>query len=153
MKKFGIAVLVIIVLAVVVLLVAPKFIDVNRYHDRIQAELSQRLGRPVSLGQMHLSLLPPSFRAENPVIGADPNFHNPRPFAQADELNVSVALWPLLRRDVQVKSLELRHPKIELIRNAQGTWNFSTLGESPTKSATESSAPQNQSARKPQTQA
>ena len=149
MKKLGISLLVIVALVIVALLVLPMFIDVNRYHDRIQAELSQRLGRPVSLGQMHLSLLPPSFRAESPVIGADPNFHNPLPFAQADELNVSVALWPLLHSDVQVNSLELRRPKIELIRNAEGKWNFSTLGENPAQPAPAQSSQQRQSARAP----
>src|SRR5437588_1329427 len=149
MKKLGISLLVIVALVILALLVLPMFIDVNRYHDRIQAELSQRLGRPVSLGQMHLGLLPPSFRAESPVIGADPNFHNPRPFAQADELNVSVALWPLLHRDVQVNSLELRRPKIELIRNAEGKWNFSTLGENPAQPAPAQSSQPKQSARAP----
>src|SRR5437763_6507916 len=117
----------ILVLLVLVLLAAPFFLDVNRYHDRIQSELQQKLGRQVSLGTMHLKLIPFAFRVENAVVGEDPNFGRGSNFAQAQELYVTAALMPLLHGDVQIKSLELRQPKIELIRNAQGVWNFSSL--------------------------
>jgi uncharacterized protein involved in outer membrane biogenesis len=121
----------ILVLLVLVLLAAPFFLNVNRYHDRIQSELQQKLGRPVSLGTMHLKLIPFAFRVENAVVGEDPNFGKGNNFAQANELYVTAALMPLLHGDVQIKSLELRQPKIELIKNAKGKWNFSSLGSAP----------------------
>ena len=96
MRKLGIAIVIVVVLIVVALLVVPSFINVNAYHDKIQAELQQKLGRSVSLGTMHLKLLPPKFRVDNVVIGEDPSFSSSRPFAQASELDVSVALLPLL---------------------------------------------------------
>lgn len=147
MKKLGIALFIAIVLIVIALAVIPQFIDVNRYHDRIQAELSQRLGRAVSLGQMHLSLLPPSFKADNVVIGEAAGFGSQRPFAQADALNVSVALWPLLQGDVQVNSLGLDRPKIELIRNPRGEWNFASLGKTPQESTNPAGTEQRQQQR------
>ena len=131
MKKLGIALAVLVVLFLVVIFAVPALVDVNSYRGRIQSELQSRLGRPVTLGQLHLSLLPLSFRADNAAVGEDPSFQSQRPFAQASELSVSVALWPLLHKDVQVKSLELGQPKIELIRNPAGTWNFASLGQSP----------------------
>jgi AsmA protein len=140
MRKLGIAIAVIVVLVVVVLLVLPSVLDVNSYHDRIQAELQQKLGRPVSLGRLHLSLLPLYFGAENPVIGEDANFPTGRPFAQASEVDVSVGLLPLLQKDIQINSLELKQPKIELVRNARGVWNYSTLGH-PSGGAGSSQAP------------
>jgi AsmA protein len=118
----------ILVVLVLVLLAAPFFLNVNRYHDRIQSELQQKLGRQVSLGTMHLKLIPFAFRVDNAVIGEDPNFGKGSNFAQANELYVTAALMPLLHGDVQIKSLELRQPKIELIKNAEGKWNFSSLG-------------------------
>src|SRR5512146_3469002 len=127
MRKLGIIVLVIVVLLLIALAVAPSFIDVNQYRGRIEAEARQRLGRKVALGQMHLKLLPPAFRVENASIGEDPRFGREQ-FAQVQELYISVKLWPLLHKDVQISSLDLRRPRIELIRNAQGVWNFSTLG-------------------------
>ena len=50
------------------------------------------------------------------------------PFAQVEQLNVSVKLLPLLSKNIEVESLELKQAKIELIRNPQGVWNFSTAG-------------------------
>src|SRR5579859_4480028 len=133
MRKLAIAIAIILVLVVIVALVLPSVIDVNSYHDRIQAELQNKLGRPVTLGRLHLSILPLYFSAENPVIGEDPNFRTGRPFAEANEVDVSAALWPLLHKDVQISSLELKQPKIELVRNAQGVWNYSTLGHNPSQ--------------------
>src|SRR4051794_4326751 len=140
-----------LVLLVIVLLAAPFFLDVNRYHDRIQSELQKKLGRQVSLGTMHLSLIPFAFKVENAVIAEDPQFAKGSNFAQAQELYVTAALMPLLHGDVQIKSLELRQPKIELIRNAQGVWNFSSLaGTQPRQAGQPQSPPQQQqSANKP----
>jgi AsmA protein len=133
MRKLGIALLVIVVLLVAAALIIPRVIDINQYHGKIQAELQKRLGRSVTLGEMHLSLFPPSFQVKNPVIGEDPRFafNQDRPFASADNLGVSVQLWPLLRKQLEVKSLELVHPHIELVRDQQGVWNFATLGQEP----------------------
>jgi len=133
MRKLGIAILVIVVLVIAAALIVPHVIDINQYHNRIQAELQKRLGRTVTLGEMRLSLFPPSFQVQNPVIGEDSrfSFNQNRPFATAEKLAVSIKLLPLLHKDLQVKSLELDHPHIELVRDQQGTWNFATLGQQP----------------------
>ncbi len=128
MRKLGIIVIIIVALVVIAAWVVPPLVNINRYHDRIQSELQKRLGRPVSLGQLHLSVLPLGIRVDNAVIGEDPAFHTGRSFAQAQELDVRVKLLPLLHGNVQVQSLQLRKPQIELVRNQQGTWNFASLG-------------------------
>ena len=142
MRKAAVVILVILVIVVIAALALPAFLDVNRYHDRIQAELQKKLDRPVTLGQMHLSLLPLAFRVENAVVGDDPSFRSQRPFAQAEELYVTAKLMPLLHGDVQVDSLELRKPQIELIRNPQGVWNFTSLGKNAAPAAPSQPAPQ-----------
>jgi len=128
MKKFFIVVGVLLVVGLVVALVLPSFLDVNRYHDPIQAQMQKRLGRPVTLGPMRLSLLPPAFQVENASIGEDPAFSTGQPFAQAQELRVTAKLWPLLHGQIELSSLELRQPRIEIIRNREGVWNFASLG-------------------------
>ncbi|HEY2496388.1 MAG TPA: AsmA family protein [Candidatus Angelobacter sp.] len=140
MRKLGIAVAILVVLLIAAVLIVPHLIDVNQYHGKIQAQLEKRLGRQVSLGNMRLSLLPPSFVVENTTIADDPQFATGRPFATADKLSISVKFWPLLRKEVEVKSLELDHPHIELVRNAQGIWNFATLGQ-PSKPTPAQTAP------------
>ncbi|HYX69161.1 MAG TPA: AsmA family protein [Terriglobales bacterium] len=129
MKKFLIVIAVLLVLGVVVALVLPSFLDVNRYHDQIQAQMQKHLGRPVTLGEMRLSLLPPSFRVFDASIGEDPAFSTGQPFAQAQELRVAPKLWPLLHGQIELSSLELRQPRIEIVRDRQGVWNFASLGQ------------------------
>src|SRR5689334_12596963 len=142
MRKLGIAILVIIVLIVAAALIVPHLININHYRPQIQAELQKRLGRSVSLGEMSLSLLPPSFQVANPVVSENPQFNTGRPFATAEKLSVKVAFWPLLHKQVEVKSLELVRPHVELVRNAQGIWNFATLGENaPTATPSAPAAP------------
>jgi AsmA protein len=128
MRKLGIAIVVIVVLVVAVLAIAPKMINVNRYHDQIENQLSAKLGRPVQLGAMSLSLLPPKFTVQNAMIGEDRAFGTGT-FAQMQSMAVRVKLLPLLRKDVEIQSLTLEHPQVELVRNEQGVWNFASLGK------------------------
>src|SRR5438067_3678688 len=132
MRKLGIAIASVMVLLVVGALVVPRVIDINSYHDQIQSELEKKLGRQVSLGQMRLSLFPPAFQVQNATVGEDSSFPAGQPFAKVEKLSVSVKLLPLLRKQVDIHSLELDRPHIELVRNAQGEWNFATLGTAST---------------------
>src|SRR5438552_7307165 len=76
---------------------------------------------------MRCGLIPPAYRVANWVIAEDPAFRTGRPFAKVQTLFVRPELFPLLHRQVQIKSLQLDSPVVELVRNGQGTWNFSTL--------------------------
>jgi uncharacterized protein involved in outer membrane biogenesis len=149
MRKLGIAVLIVIVLLIAAVFIAPHLIDINRYRGQIQAQLQQRLGRPVSLGKMGLSLLPPSFQVQNVAISEDPRLPTGQPFLTAEKLAVSVKLWPLLRREVEIKSLQLQRPRVELVRDAQGAWNFASLGTAPGGGAAPAGAGQAPETRQP----
>ncbi|MGZ4899996.1 MAG: AsmA family protein, partial [Candidatus Angelobacter sp.] len=142
MRKLGIAIAVIVVLLVAATFIVPHLIDVNQYHGQIQSQLERRLGRKVTLGKMGLRLFPPAFDVENTTIAEDSLFASDRPFATADKLAVSVKFWPLLRKQLEVNSLELVHPHIELVRNAQGVWNFATLGQEAKPTPTQKIPPQ-----------
>src|ERR1700739_227953 len=128
MGRFAIGFGIFIVLVIVALFVFAATFDVNKYHGTIQSELEKRLARPVALGNMHLSLLPPSFKVENPAIGDDPHFSADTPFVKAQELDVSVKLLPLIHKQVEVNSLSLQRPSVNLIKNASGVWNFASVG-------------------------
>lgn len=128
MRKLLAVIGVVAALFVLAFLILPNFIDVNCYRPQIEAELQKNLGRPVSLGNMHLSLLPPAVRVDGFSVVEDPAFGN-GDFAKAHQLYVSVKLLPLLHKDVQVSSLELRQPDMELIKDQNGRWNLSTLGK------------------------
>jgi AsmA protein len=131
MKKFAIAIGVIILLVIVGVVIFAATFDVNRYRGTIQSELQKRLGRQVTLGQMNLKVFPPRFRVENVSISDDPAFRTQKPFVQAQQLDVAVKLMPLLHKSVEVDSLTLARPSVELIKNAQGVWNFASIGQNP----------------------
>src|SRR5262249_45448593 len=127
MRKFLAIIISLFVLLVIAVVALPSLIDINQYHDKIQAELSAKLNRPVSLGRMSLKVFPLRVRVENAVIGEDPSFRSTRAFAQAQALDVSAEVMPLLHKDIQVDSVNLLQAQIELIRDQQGNWNFSSL--------------------------
>jgi AsmA protein len=126
-RKFTIVLGILVILVVIAVFVAPTFIDVNHYRPEIEAQLRDRLGRDVLLGTMRLSLVPLAFRVENAVIAEDPRFTTGRSFVHLQTLFVSPELLPLLHHEIQIKSLQLDHPVVELVRNEQGVWNFSSL--------------------------
>ena len=131
MRRVGLiasAVVAIIIIAIGVFLI--RF-DINRYQSVIQSSLEQRLARKMTLGEMHLGLLPPRFRVQDISIGDDPSFSTQRPFIQAQELDVSFKLLPLLKKSLLIDSLTLLHPRLELIKNQRGVWNFASLGSVP----------------------
>ena len=140
MRKIVIVIgIVVAVLALAVGVFVATF-NPNDYRGTIQTKLEQQLGRKVTLGNMELGLFPLRFRVFNLGIAEDPKFGS-RNFIQTQELSVSVKLLPLLSKSVEVDSLSLDRPSVELIKDAQGAWNFASLGQK-TPSATTSSSQQ-----------
>src|SRR5260370_12827504 len=62
-------------LVVLLLVLLPPLISVNRYQKRIANAISDSLGRPVHLDKFSLNLLPlPGFILDNLVVEQDPGF-------------------------------------------------------------------------------
>ena len=114
-----------IVLALV--LAAWRTLDVNRYRASLQNRLADQFGRNVSLGLMHPTLVPFGVRVDGVTIAEDSSFARGRPFARAEGLDVRLQPFALLLGRVNLRSVTLRRPSIELIRDAEGRWNFATL--------------------------
>jgi AsmA protein len=129
MRKIAIAVGIIVLLIVVAVGVLFSTFNPNDYRGTIQAKLEQQLDRKVAIGNMDLGLFPPRFRVANLSVSDDPKFNSKLPFVQTQELSVSVKLLPLLSKSVELDSLTLERPSVELIKNAQGVWNFATIGQ------------------------
>jgi AsmA protein len=122
-------IVVLIVAALIVLIVAvPFLINVNNFRPQIQSNLTAALGRPVTVGNLSLSVLSGSVEADQFTIADDPVFSS-APFIQAKTLKVGVELLPLLfRKQLNVTKLVIDQPAVSLLRNREGTWNFSSLG-------------------------
>jgi uncharacterized protein involved in outer membrane biogenesis len=141
MRKLLIAVVVVVLVIVCLAVALPFFINVNQYRGQIQAQLQKQLNRPVQLGDMSLSVIPLAVKVDNVTVGDDPSFHSNAAFAEVQQLDVHVKLFPLLAKKIEVSSLTLEKPKIELIRNEAGVWNFASLGQNPAAAAPTPNAP------------
>lgn len=104
-------------------------IHANRFRRRIQTALEQALGRRVEVGEITLRLLPaPGFQMENVVVGEDPAFGSEH-FAYMTSMQAAVRWRSLWTGEVQLASLALAEPSLNLVKNAQGKWNFEALME------------------------
>jgi AsmA protein len=138
MRKIAIVIGIVVVVIVLAVGIFVATFNPNNYRGTLQTKLEQQLDRKVALGNMELGLFPLRFRVYNLSIADDPKFGT-RAFVQTQELSVSVKLLPLLSKSVQVDSLALERPSVELIKNAQGMWNFASIGQKTP--ATPSSSP------------
>jgi len=121
-------ILIVVAVVIVVLLVAPFLIPVNQFRPTIEEKASAALGRKVQLGNLSLSLIGGSLSAEDLSIGDDPKF-SPTPFLTAKSLKVGVEIFPLIfSKTLNVTGITIDSPRVTLLRNAAGQWNYSTLG-------------------------
>ena len=130
------AIAALVVLAVIAAVAFPMFLNADSFRTRIETDLSKSLGRKVSIGKLNLSILSGGLLAENALIADDPQFSS-QPFIQADSVKIGVEVLPLLlHREVIIRSFSLQSPKVQLIRAANGTWNYSSIGGASTKQPT-----------------
>jgi len=118
----GVAVLLLIVAAV------PLFINVDSFRPELEKKLSAALNRQVGIGKLDASIFSGGASASDIVIQDDPAF-NKGPFLKASSVKVGLQLIPLIfSRQMKVTSLVIQQPEINLLTNAAGKWNYSTLG-------------------------
>jgi AsmA protein len=121
---------ILIAVVIVVLIALPFIIDVNVFRPQIEAELTDALGRQVTVGNLSLSLIGGSVSADNLSIADDPAFSR-QPFVKAKALAVGVELMPLiLSKKLNVTNLTIDQPQVALISRPPGKWNFSSIGGS-----------------------
>ena len=141
---------IIIAILIVIVIVLPFVIDVNVFRPRIESELTNALGRKVTVGNLKLSLWSGSLAADNIAIADDPSFSS-SPFVKADALNVGVNMVPLiLSKKLEVRDITLTRPQVNLLRTPQGKWNFSTIGSKPPEGQAQQTPPPNEQAGKAQ---
>ena len=125
----------------VILIVLPLFININSFRPKIESELTNALGRPVTLGDLSLSLFGGTVGVENVSIADDPTFSQ-SPFITMKSLKVGVELMPLIfSKQLNITEIELEEPQITLLRASNGTWNFSSLGQASKSTSPEAAKP------------
>jgi len=115
-------------LVVVVGASIPLFVNANTFRPAIEKQLTTTLGRPVKLGELRLPRFSGSLVAADVSVADDPNF-SAAPFLTAKEVRIGVSLRSLIfSHEVRLRSFQIESPQINLIRAANGAWNFSSIG-------------------------
>ncbi|MGH9648873.1 MAG: AsmA family protein, partial [Terriglobales bacterium] len=115
------------VIALAAALLGPPFLNVGRFNGRIVQAMEASLGRPVTVDEVSLRLLPrPGVDKKNLVVGDDPRF-SAEPLLRAEEVTASLRLSSLWRGRMEVARLSLSYPSLNLVRAADGRWNLEDL--------------------------
>ena len=98
------------------------------HHTRLQRKLTNRLesvfGRRVTVGNYDFSLWSgPTLTAESVTFSEDPRFGNEY-FLRAEAVNVRLHWQSLFRGHMDLGTVTLEQPSLNLVRNAAGDWNL-----------------------------
>jgi len=119
---------------ILLLVVVPFFIPVNQFKPTIEEKASAALGRKVQVDNLSLSLLRGALTAQDLSVGDDPKF-SPAPFLTAKSVSVGVEIMPLIfSKQLNVTDITIDEPQVMLLKNANGAWNYSTIGGSASES-------------------
>lgn len=120
--------IVVVVLAVAVVAALPLFVNAEQLKPRVEAALSDSLGREVHIGRLSLSPFKGALTAEELTLAEDSAFGR-EPFVKAKMVAIGVEMMPLImKQQVNVRSLVVDSPEVRLVRAADGRWNFSSIG-------------------------
>ncbi len=135
LKIIGILFLVIFIFILIALIggfIFLKNFDIKKYKPQVVQIVSQSLGRSVDFKDIDLKVsLEKGIRfhltdfsiAENPDFGGDN-------FVAVEEIDAGVDILPfLMSRQISVPSVLVRSPRIEIVRNADGSFNIQTIGQ------------------------
>jgi hypothetical protein len=125
----------VVALLVLVAVCLPLFLNADSFRARIESTLTKSLGRKVAIGKLELSVWSGGLVATNATVADDPAFSS-QPFIQAESVKIGVEILPLIvSREVHIRGFSLESPKVQLLRAANGTWNYSTIGATGGKPA------------------
>jgi AsmA-like C-terminal region/AsmA family len=141
-----------ILLFFVLLWLAQVGISLLIRHTRLQRKITARLetafGRPVQVGGYDFSLWRgPTLQAQSVTFGEDPRFGHEY-FLRAESLTVRLRWQALLRGRIQLGTVSMERPSLNLVRNSDGDWNLaewlpkpaSSMSASPASSTTPATA-------------
>jgi AsmA protein len=137
MRKILIAIGVIVVLLIVAVLVAPFFIPIDWAKQQIIAQVKEQTGRDLKLdGDISVSLIPTTAVEVSDVSLSNRPGSDVADMIKLKDLELEVALFPLLSGELEVDRFVLIEPDIYLEVDEQGRGNWE-LGGTKAETTTE----------------
>lgn len=125
-----------VVAALLALVVAvPHFIDLGRFKATYLPLIEDALDRRVDVGEVHLSLVPtPSIQLSKLRV-SDTHALADNTFFAAQQIQLKLKFLPLLRGRFEVTELVLDKPVFNLLKQPDGTFNYTDLANKKTAAA------------------
>ncbi len=132
-----------VVLVLIVAMAAlAMLIDADQFRPTAEKQASDALGRQVTIGKLKSALLEGGVTAEKLTIADDPQFSS-EPFLSADSMKMGVDLKALIfNRKLIVESFRIHAPRLNLVQNQQGHWNYESLGANSARTSTPAGTPE-----------
>jgi len=113
----------------------------TRLEKRLTARLESVFGRSVEVGRYNFSLWGgPTLEAQSVTFSEDPRFGYEY-FLRAESLTVRLRWESLFRGHLQLGTISLVRPSLDLVRNAEGDWNVAEWLPKPSDAASGNAAP------------
>ncbi|HTU50894.1 MAG TPA: AsmA family protein [Acidobacteriaceae bacterium] len=111
----------------VLTIVVPPFVNINRFRHLIVQSISAGLDRPVYANSVELTLFPrPAFVLHHLTVAEWPQY-GAEPVITAETVTASLRASTLWHRRVEIASLHFDAPSVNLARDSNGEWNFESL--------------------------
>jgi len=111
-------------LVVALLLLAPLFLNVDRYRPQLISYFEANTGKKVEIAHLGLTLFPHvTLHFEGFGVKSPPLFP-PSYIFKAARADVVLDFRALLHRSVVIRSLVIEDPEINLVSDPDGPWNF-----------------------------
>jgi len=118
---------VVLLVALVALVVAPNFVDWNKYKPQILSQLHEATGHEYKIdGPLELAVLPYPHVSIDGLSVATPSAAGSIPLVQLDKASAQLALMPLFSGEVVVSKVVLQKPVFQIAIAANGAQSWMT---------------------------
>jgi hypothetical protein len=118
-KKIALGIIVLLVVAFAALAIfLPGMVSSPAVRARIESAAYDATGREFRFEELSVGLLPPRLRILGPSLAGEAE--GDPAFAEAGEVSLQMALWPLLARAVVLESLVVHEATLRLVRDGSG---------------------------------
>ena len=124
MKKIVLVLASVVAVFVLVAVILFIVVDADDFRGFIETRAEETLGRDVRLGKMSLSIVPIfGFQVDDVSVAARPG-EGEGDLLSVRSLVIGAKLMPLLKKRLEVTSIEVVEPMVNFVRDEAGEWNF-----------------------------
>jgi len=135
-KILGTIIGIVIVLLIAIAVIVPVYFHPNDYKEEIAAAVQEKTGRKLHIeGDIVLSVFPwIAIELGALELGNAPGFPDGE-FARLERMEVGVKLLPLLRKDLEIRTVKVYGLELNLAKDKNGRTNWSDLAALQSKGA------------------